>query len=1016
MDATLTPEQEGRIAIVGMAGRMPGRDSLEDFWHALLEGRSLLTRLSDEQLDAAGVSAALRSEPGYVPVASGMADSDCFDHGFFGYGHREASIIDPQQRILLELCHSAFEDAGYRPESAGGKVGVYLGTGYCNYLVNNLRGQIDPDDQLSGLQILLGNDKEYAATRVSYKLNLTGPSVAVNSACSTSLVAVHQACRALQNYECDMALGGAAKINIPALTGYLAQEGGISSRDGRCCPYDADGSGPVFGSGAGVVLLKRVEDAVADGDHIYALIRGSAVNNDGAGKVSFSAPSTDGQIDALAEALADAGVSATQIGYVEGHGTSTPLGDPIEVAALTELYQSDGAAPQSCYLGSVKANIGHLEAAAGMAGLFKATYALREGRIPPLVNFRRPNPNIPLQQTPFRINREAVDWPGERQRRIAGVSSFGIGGTNAHLVLEHYREPEAARGEQAAIFPLLLPLSAASDAQLRQLTAAWHKRLPDLSGHLANAAITAAAGRRHHPVRGAWWLGEDSGLTPCDRGEAASTLGLFGSAWQVSSESPGLLQQCLWQRQQSLRARLHERRAALDLDGDVSVGGNTLALLSFAEWLRDAGLPLATIACDNHNLAIAARAQGALRLDQCLDLLLHQAAGNAPAPDNPIPLPIVIDCHSGGHVSRLEYLDADSWPAPSDSPATPPPGLDIRTDGDPRDMEQACWGSLARAYCAGIDIDWPAVYRHLPYRKQPVPTYPFARTRCWIDTDERTPVATRPATSVSRDELLAHIADFAHRPAAEIRPQMQFQRDLQMESMMLAEFNASLKKRFGAAAGVPLSFYFSGGSVGELIEKVQHADAGSGAPAPITDVDKEEAEFIAAARNWETSSQFPALQRLDRHWVHKREERNVLVARIDRLGAQRFIAEITQDSEHPYHYEHAQDHVPGLYLVEAARQAATAIVHRHFDVPLGHKFILNDMNCSFGRFAELNKAVFAGLEFSRCQYTEGVLERAAASVQFIQAGQVIGTLQSQAVIFAASTYDDLRDGQAIIAG
>lgn len=1027
----MNKDYEGRIAIVGLAGRMPNSRNLDEFWQALVEGKSLLTQLDEDALVAAGVPETVRRHPNYVPVASSMADIDCFDHHFFGYSLREAAIIDPQQRILLELAHEAFEHAGYVPDQIDAKVGVYLGSGYCNYLVNNLSGDIDPNDQLSGLQILMGNDKEYATTRISYKLNLKGPSVSVNSACSTSLVAIHQACRALQAYECDYALAGAAKVNIPNLVGYTAQDGGISSRDGTCRPYDADGSGPVFGSGAGVVVLKRIEDAIADGDAIYAVIRGSAVNNDGSAKVSFSAPSTDGQIEVIADALADAGVAATAIGYVEGHGTSTPLGDPIEVSALSELYKSEGVATGSCYLGSVKANVGHLEAAAGMAGLFKVIYALRNNVIPPQLNFRSPNKNIPLAQTPFTINQQATAWPtSSAGKRLAALSSFGIGGTNGHLILQSYQPVQQQSPTISG--PIVLPFSATTDEQLTKIQAAYQTHFTADSS-LASAAFTAALGRQHYPKRKAV-VAENYGELQQQLQQGgvnaaeALTLALTINGWNMDEwqADNSMLANSVRSYVRSVEKAINEiiNTNLLANDALAHLPAATVPLLAYAAWVKSSGIHLSAIHTDATSLPITAFLVGSLSLEEAVLAIFIShglAAGKSIKAINLGQSTIkIIDLQSQKIISGY-WAPQPVITSPAIIPAEKLAKVDVVLGGTStaiinRNLLQL----IARAYVRGDRINWRSVYRGLSLPKIPLPTYPFAKISCWIDPKAKENHSTAQATAqdsmkaFSKNALIEHVANFVLRPATSLTGSMQFQRDLLMESMMIAEFNASLKTVFGLNGSVPLVFYFEGGDIDSLVTKLQQIPVLN--PSDNAPTAQQSGVVPAQIIQWQETSLFPALQRVERRLVHKHFDKNVLVARTASLGSNLFIAEITQDVTHEYYYEHAQDHVPGLYMIEAARQAATAIVHQFYDVPYGYKFILNDLQSSFSGFAELNAPLFLSITFQNLVKEEGVLKRALAQVEFIQGDKVIGTMQSQAVIFEPQNYNHVRDGHAVIAG
>src|SRR5438876_9182329 len=399
-------ENPQRIAVVGMACRFPGAPDLEAFWANLRDGVESLTAFSDEMLEAAGIPRSMLNDPRCVKVAPSLGSIAGFDAAFFGYGRREAERLDPQQRLLLECAHEALENAGCVPSRFNGRIGVYVGVGSSGYLEPLIRGL----NVVTELETVLGNDKDYAATRLSYKLDLRGPSVTVQTACSTSLVAIHMACQALLAGECDLALAGGAKVRLPQQAAYLYQEGGILSPDGRCRAFDAGANGTAFGSGAGVVALRLLEDAIDAGDAIDAVILGSAINNDGAAKVGYVAPSENGQAEVIAEALAVAGIDAATVGYVEAHGTGTPLGDPIEVAALTSAFRERARGPAACALGSVKTNIGHLETAAGVAGFIKTVLAMKHRCLPPSLNFRNPNPHINFARTPFHVNAVRSEW------------------------------------------------------------------------------------------------------------------------------------------------------------------------------------------------------------------------------------------------------------------------------------------------------------------------------------------------------------------------------------------------------------------------------------------------------------------------------------------------------------------------------------------------------------------------------------------------------------------------------
>src|SRR5262245_28661662 len=420
------------IAIVGMSGRFPGARNVDEFWHNLAEGVESIARLSDQEILKSGVPATYLSNPSYVKAAPVLEEPGHFDAAFFGFSPMEAKTMDPQQRILLELAHEALEHAGYDPGRYQGRIGVFTGTALNTYFTTS-----GLNDRLTEEYIptLIGNDKDFLSTRISYKLNLRGPSITVQTACSTSLVAVHLACQSLRGEEVDMALAGTVSVRVPHRAGYLADAGGVVSPDGRVRAFDARANGTVFGSGGGILVLKRLADALADGDTIRAVIKGSAVNNDGSAKAGYTAPSVDSQADAVVEALANAGVEADTIGYLEAHGSGTPVGDPIEVRALAKAFQTFTERRGFCAIGSVKTNVGHLDAAAAVTGIIKTVLALEHRQLPPSLHFTEANPEIDFPATPFYVNAELRDWASDGPRR-AGMMSTGMGGTNAHVVLE----------------------------------------------------------------------------------------------------------------------------------------------------------------------------------------------------------------------------------------------------------------------------------------------------------------------------------------------------------------------------------------------------------------------------------------------------------------------------------------------------------------------------------------------------------------------------------------------------
>jgi acyl transferase domain-containing protein/acyl carrier protein len=464
-------ELEG-IAIIGMACRFPGAPDLASFWRNLCEGRESVTFFSRAELEAAGVPNSLLDMPSYVPAAPVLDGVEQFDAGFFSYSAREATLMDPQQRLLLETAWECFENAGYRPESLAGPVGVFAGSGgvVTSYLTALQPRSPELWGPTGSLQHI-GNDKDFLSTRISFKLDLRGPSVNVQTACSTSLVALHLACRSLLDGECDLALAGAATVRVPHQAGYVYQSEDILSPDGHCRAFDEGAQGTIFGSGVAAVLLKPLRAAVADGDHIHAVVKGSAINNDGAHKVSYTASSVPGQARAMVEAMAMANVSPESIGYVECHATGTTVGDPLEIQALTRAFRTSTDRRQFCGIGSVKSNIGHLEQTAGMAALIKTALALSHKRIPPTINLQKPNPKLGLPSSPFYVQTTLTDWEGGPEPRRAGLNGLGLGGTNAFVVLEEAPEPRSVPTTDVARPAQILALSARSEPALRQSAA-----------------------------------------------------------------------------------------------------------------------------------------------------------------------------------------------------------------------------------------------------------------------------------------------------------------------------------------------------------------------------------------------------------------------------------------------------------------------------------------------------------------------------------------------------------------
>lgn len=575
------------VAIVGMSGRFPGARDIGEFWANLRSGTCSISDFGEDELLAAGVPPQELHRPDYVPAKGHLADADRFEAELFGFNRTEAAALDPQHRLLLETAWSALEDAGYDPRDAPARTGVYVGGSATEHMV---AAHIDDRlaAELGGMQLRILTDREFLASLLSYRLGLDGPSLNVQAACATSLVAVHLAVQSLLLGECDTALAGGVAVDSVHPRGYRYAEGGIYSPDGRCRPFDEQAAGTVGGNGVGLLVLRRLEDALADGDPVRAVIRGTAVTNDGATKVGFTAPGVDRQTAAVAEAWAAAGLEPAAAQYLEMHGTGTDLGDRIEIAAATAaLGPADG---RGCGIGSVKSNIGHLDAAAGVAGLIKVVLMLEHRTLVPTAGVTRPHPDLAPERTPLRLVTGTAPWeaPAAAGPRLAGVSSIGIGGTNAHVVLAQAPEPAPAAERSG---PQLLPLSARTEPQLaeaaRRLAAAL--RSPD-APPLADAAYTLRTGRAPLPCR-AWVVAGTAAEAadaldalaagtgcPAAQGPGTAELRALGEAW-ARGEDPA------WPAPPEGVRRVHlpTHPFAGDRHGALTLGGPPPAVVRAAE-------------------------------------------------------------------------------------------------------------------------------------------------------------------------------------------------------------------------------------------------------------------------------------------------------------------------------------------------------------------------------------------------------------------------------------------------
>ncbi|HEX3126712.1 MAG TPA: SDR family NAD(P)-dependent oxidoreductase, partial [Thermoanaerobaculia bacterium] len=770
------------IAIVGMAGRFPGARDVDELWSNLCAGVESLTFFTDEELRRSGVPPERIADPNFVKARPILDSVDLFDAAFFGYSPREASLMDPQHRVFLEIAWEALESAGYTGPY-GGAVGVFAGSNISTYLMTLLADE-ELVASVSDLEGAITNDRDSLATSVSYKLNLKGPSLTVQTFCSTSAVAVHMACQSLLVGDCDVALAGGVSVRVPQKSGYLHQPGGQDSPDGHTRTFDERARGTVFGDGAGAVVLKRLADALADGDCVHAVIRGTAINNDGSLKVGYTAPSVEGQAEVVAVALAKAGVPAETIHYVEAHGTATELGDPIEVSALTKAYRLHTAERQYCALGSVKTNLGHLDRAAGVTALIKTVMALEHGRIPPSLHFERPNPKIDFESSPFYVNTALSEWKANGAPRRAGVNSLGVGGTNVHLVLEE--APVQRPGSPSRAWQLLV-LSARSAPALEQAAANladFLRRKPEAS--LADVAYTLQVGKRtfdhrrflvcrnreeaielldRHPAsepaagsepgqRQVVFFLSAAGLDGTRelyRDEAVFRQALDQGARLVQAQTGEDLLKALYPPLGVMETREVVERAVLAYPAQVAVS-HALGRL----WMEMGVRPEALAGSGPGELAAACLA-GALSLEDAVRLAIEagRLADEQAPPDLATERLAALGSRLRPQPPRIPILSGltGAWVTP-DQAANPAHWISALTParsveemsavlleekhrvlleiGASLDQPQIL-RALGELWSAGVGIDWMSFYRPERRHRIPLPTYPFQRQRFWID-------------------------------------------------------------------------------------------------------------------------------------------------------------------------------------------------------------------------------------------------------------------------------------------
>ncbi len=678
------------IAIIGMSGRFPGARNVNEFWDNLCNGAESFSAVTDEEImqNALGYvpEDTLKewlNDPNYVKVAAGLDNIDLFDAAFFGYNSTEAQVMDPQQRIFLQTAWEAMEDAGYSSDTYNGLVGVYAGAEVNSY--HHVHSSTTPTER--DLLALLGNESGYLTARVSYKLNLRGPSVNIQSACATSLVAIHMACQSLRNGECDIALAGGVVAYATQKVGYLYQEGGMLSSDGCCRPFDARAQGTILASGGvGVVILKPLINALNDGDNVYAIIRGSAINNDGILKTSFTAPSIEGQKKVLLEALTVADVEPESVSYIEAHATGTSMGDSIEVSALTQAFSRSTHKKNFCAIGSFKSNIGYLGVASGVTGVIKTALALKHKMIPPSLHYEQPNPHIDFANSPFYVNTKLSEWKTEALPRRAGVSAFGIGGTNAHAILEE--APPIIETSVTTRQYKLLPLSAKTISALDVMTSNLidHlRRYPDLS--LSDAAFTLQVGRKSFPYRrmvvcrtieeAISKLEKEKNITPLEARDHSIAFMFSGQGAHINMGKE------LYQSEVTFRECVDK----------------------CAELLR----PL--LGFDIRSILYPSAEQQEAATRQLNQTLVTQSA-----------------------LFVIEYALARQHPAKNTDHLVL---SSLRHPDDHETDDAFLFNACGQLWCAGVPIDWSGLYLNEKRRRISLPTYPFECKRYWLSPQGR---------------------------------------------------------------------------------------------------------------------------------------------------------------------------------------------------------------------------------------------------------------------------------------
>lgn len=790
------------IAIIGMSGRFPDANNIEQFWENILAGKESIRDFTDEEVQASGVKKETINQPGYVKRGAVLDDIEYFDAEFFDFTPYEAKLTDPQQRIFLECAWEALELAGYAPRKEPQNIGVYGSMSISTYLLNHINKSNEGMNESLSYPILIGNDKDFLCTRVSYKCNLTGPSLTVQTACSSSLTAIHLACQSLINGECEMALAGGVSITLPQQSGYLYKEGGILSKDGFCRAFDHHATGTVKGNGCAIILLKPLEKALEDRDTIYAVIKSTALNNDAHIKIGFTAPSIQGQSQVIQEAIQMAGISPEDIEYVETHGTGTTLGDPIEIKALTEAYGSSQT--QWCAIGSLKPNIGHLDAAAGAAGLIKTALVLRDNVLPPSINFEAPNPEIDFLNSPFYVNQEKTERDELNPIQYAGVSSFGLGGTNAHAILQ--KAPTVQKEQREG--PHLFILSGKTKQSVETLALELSKTVQKATLSLSDISYTLALGRSEFDFR--------TYVVAADLDELASSLktvnptniqaGTKTVSLTLSSEWNPSFYAHLMQNHPTYRELLDQliERIAPHLHSDQWFDEEApsesdqlmmrfISVHSWCQWIQQLGIPISQMtSLDLVSDFVAASISDALTTEQAVHGLL----------EHPIDDPI-LDTDSWAWPSIPIRLSQGNWLA-ADLDADEPVEVNV-DDGCHFSLEEVTYESFLHQCGAwwniGGEINWEVWYQALPFGRIPLPTYPFERKRFWIEPEIREqvePSSPHPDDTTSSLSLQEKIMLTwkKHLAIEEIHPDDDFYFDLGGDSLTAVEIISDLKQEW----------------------------------------------------------------------------------------------------------------------------------------------------------------------------------------------------------------------------